>query len=86
MDTQDEFQNLVGRIILRACANGFDPQRRVGLSALELRVLVKLVFEGPTCMRDLGADLSLPRSTIPHSSVSMISYLCRALRFSAIFR
>ena len=64
MDTQDEFQNLVGRIILRACANGFDPQRRVGLSALELRVLVKLVFDGPTCMRDLGTDLSLPRSTM----------------------
>ena len=64
MDQRDEFQSLLGRILLRACANGFDPQRRVGLSALELRVLVKLVFDGPACMRDLCTDLSLPRSTM----------------------
>jgi DNA-binding MarR family transcriptional regulator len=64
MDQRDEFQRLLGRVLLLAHASGYDPQRAAGLSTLELRVLVKLVFDGPTCMRDLGSELSLPRSTM----------------------
>ena len=64
MDSLDVFQSLLGRIVLRARANGLDPPRGVELGALELRVLAMLVFDGPVTMKHLGVSASLPRSSM----------------------
>ena len=64
VDSRDELQNILGRIILRARADGFDSSCKAGLSASELCVLARLVFDGRASMRDLGAVLSLPRSSM----------------------
>ncbi len=64
VDQQGELMGLLGIMTLRLRANGVEPASHLGLATLDLALLGKVVFEGPITPKHLGADLSLPATTV----------------------
>ncbi len=64
VDQQGELMSLLGIMALRLRANGVEPASQLGLTTLDLALLGKVVFDGPITPKHLGADLSLPATTV----------------------
>ncbi len=64
VNQQGELMGLLGILALRLRANGVEPASQLGLATLDLALLGKVVFDGPIIPKHLGADLSLPTTTL----------------------
>ncbi len=64
VDQQGKLMGLLGILALRLRANGVEPASQLGLATLDLALLGKVAFDGPIIPKHLGADLSLPATTL----------------------
>ena len=64
VDQQIELTELMGILALRLRANGVEPAGHLGLSTLDLALLARVAFDGPTNPKNLSVDLSVPPATL----------------------